>query len=682
MKLTIEQLSNSKNIAKLLAKEKLYEISREVLDGYRIDEDSRESWRSNIAEATDLAMQVMDEKSFPWEGCSNIKYPLIAEAAIDYASRTGPEILRDDRIVKGKVTGLDPDSSKFRRSNRVCEFMSYDLMCKSPDWADGMDKLIQILPILGTVFKKTYYNEIERRICSDLCLPHNIVVNFGAQSLDAARRVTHILQFHKNDIISRQRGGIFLINDADDKPIDIDSLSPGVSTDGNVVAYDDVDPELQFLEQHCYIDLDEDGYREPYIVTLHKDSGIVFRIKARFRSVEYNNTGKVIRIIPIQYFTDYHFIRSFNGGYYSIGFGVLLLPLNKSINTVFNMLIDSGTLNTVQGGIIGSGIRLKNGELKFRMGRWQNVALAAGEDIAKNIFPWPTKEPSQTLFQLLGLLIQIGKEFTASTDIMNGSQPAQNVASNTVSQLIEQGSKTHTNINKRVYRSATSEFQKIYYLNATYLQDEIYKRVLDDPEADVKKDFELDTLDIYPVADPTLSTESQRMLKAMTVQQFQTVDRRQAELYAVETMQLDKATIEKLFPDQANQPPSPEMVKMQTEIQKIQAEIVNISAQATLKSQEIQIMMRKSVQDIKFSNAQIEYYAALVFQIQQNAQHNLRKDMITNEKMQNQEGLKQVMAQHKMQIDNHGEALKEVELAHEIVASKEDKKVKEPKNDK
>lgn len=674
-KLKLEDLKRAKNIVPLLDSETLAEVAREVIRGYDIDEDSRTTWRSNISEATDLAMQVMEDKDFPWEGASNIKYPLIAEAAIDFASRAGPEILKDGRIVKGRTVGADPDGTKWERSERVSEYMSYDLTCKSPDWVEGTDKLLQILPILGTVFKKTYYNEIERRICSDLCLPHNIVVNFGAQSLDAARRVTHVLKFHKNDIISRQRKGLFITEDASGKEIDLCSLAPPVynaDTMGYQQPPDELDPELQFLEQQCFFDLDGDGYREPYVVTAHRESGIVFRIKARFQDIEYNSAGSVVRITPVQYFTDYHFIRSFDGGFYSIGFGILLLPLNKAINTLFNMLIDSGTLNTLQGGIIGSGIRLKNGELKFKMGRWQNVSLAAGEEIAKNIFPWPTKEPSSVLFQLLGMLIQIGKEFTSTTDVMQGNQPAQNVSSNTISQLIEQGSKTNTNINKRVYRSLTSEYRKIYYLNYMYLSNKDYQAVLDNPDAIVKQDFDLYSMDVYPVADPSLATETQRIMKATAMLSMTTANKREAELYLANTMQIDKDVIAKIFPEK--QDPQPEMLKMQAEMQKVQAEIANLSAQATLRSQEVQLMQLKFAQEQKFSDAQIQYYQALIWQIQQNAAHNLRKDMIVNDKMQRQEGLKQAIAQNKAELSAHAAALDEIKVAHEIVNNTDNNK--------
>lgn len=672
--LTIDELKKSVNVAELLSDDKLARIAGECVRGYDIDEDSRESWKSTVKDAMDIAMQVMEEKSFPWQNASNIKFPLITQASIDYASRTIPEIIQNEYIVKINVEGLDSDGAKYRRATRVADYISYDLVCRSPDWVEGMDKLLQILPVLGTVFKKTYYSDIERRNCSDLCSPDKICVNYGVQSLESARRVTHLLTFYQNDIITRQRKGIFLEKFDNGKPLEAKSLS----SNGEGIANDDCDKPLTFLEQHCWLDLDEDGYKEPYIVTLHKDSKQIFRIVSRFKSVELNKNNKVVQIVPEQYFTDYHFIRSPDGGFYSMGFGSLLLPLNNAINSLINMLIDSGTLNTVQGGIIGKGIRLKNGELQFKMGRWQYLDCASGDDISKQIFPWPTKEPSQTLFQLLGLLMQVGKDLTSSTDILNGKQPAQNVAGYTASQLIEQGTKVFIAINKRVYRSLKKEYQKLLELYSKHTSNKDYQNVLDDPEADTKTDFDLSDLNIYPIADPSLSTASQKISRAGMVQQLRTVDPREADIYFLESMQLDQSTIDRLLPKQdPNAPPPPDVQKVMAEIAQIQITGQNIQAQIALQAQKMQLDQVQMQQNIKESEARIANYAQLISKSQQDALHNLRKDGITTEKMQSQETIKAATLGHKIKIDDHEAALKEVQVAHEIAKTQGDLQIKE-----
>lgn len=662
IKLDIDKLKSHTNIAELLTRDELHCIAAEVVRGYEIDEESRSRWTDTVNEAMEIAMQIMEEKSFPWEGAANIKYPLITQASIDYASRTIPEILQNDKIVKCSVVGIDPDNTLYERSDRVSTFMSYDLMTRSPDWVEGTDKLLQILPVLGTVFKKTYYNELERRNCSDLCVPDKIVVNYGAQSLDSARRITHLLTFYKNDVISRQRKGIFLEEDSDGK--EIDPLCLPATTDPELIQ-DDQDRPLTFLEQHCYLDLDGDGYREPYIVTVHKETQQVFRIKARFKKVEKNARGKIIQIIPKQSFTDFHFIRSPDGGFYSMGFGSLLLPTNKAINSILNMLIDSGTLANLQGGFITKNVRLKNGEIKFKMGKYQ-VLECAGEDISKNILTIPTKEPSQTLLSLLGMLMQVGKDLSSTTDVLSGQQPAQNVASSTVAQLVEQGTKVFVAINKRLYRSLKKEYEKLYGLNSEHLSNDIYRNVLNDSSADVKKDFDEENLDICPAADPTLSSEAQRIYRAGMIQQLRTIDPREADKLFLQAMQVDKNLIEKLLPDNSNQPPSPQMLEAQAKIEKMQAEIGVMSAKATLDMQKLQMDQQMMIQNMKESEARIANYQALVFQAQQNALHNLRKDGITEQKMQAEEILKAQKIALEAQQNEHDRQMDVIKTAHEV----------------
>ncbi len=645
--LKLQDIQKSNNVAELLSREELYKIGSQVVKGYEIDEDSRADWRDITDQAMDIAKQVMQEKTWPWPKASNIKFPLITQASIDYASRTLPEVIQNDKVVKAIVTGNDPENKKYGRASRISQFMSYQLTIQSPDWVEGTDSLLQILPVMGTVFKKTYYSPIEKRCISELCVPDKIVVNYDTKSLESARRVTHKITLSTNDVRERQLRGLFLEEDSDGKALD-----PELLKDTDSQYNGDEDSELNFLEQCCYLDLDEDGYKEPYVVTVHKDTQQVFRIVARFRDIEYNKKDQVTRIVPIQYYTDFHFIKSPDGGFYSMGFGSLLLPLNKAINTLINQLIDSGTLNNTQGGLIGRGLRLKNGQIKFKMGEWQVLDAAGGDDINKNIFPWPTKEPSQTLYQLLGLLMQIGKDLSSTTDVLMGKQPAQNVASNTISQLVEQGTKVFVAINKRVYRSLRKEYQKIYYLNSKYLDQKTYMNVLDDPEANVKEDFALDDMDVLPVADPTVSTETQRVMRASIIQQLKTADPREADRLMLESMQLDKETIDRLLPPpDPNAPPPPDSQKTMAETEKLKAEVAKMAAEATLESERNTMEKEKLSKALQEAEARIQEAAARVWKMQQDALHNRNKDMIISSKMVNEQDRKTIELQHKMDID-------------------------------
>jgi len=635
--LTLKELKASNNIAELLDDSQLATIGQQVKRGYEIDEESRDEWLSIVNQAMDIAKQVMVKKSFPWENASNIKYPMIAQASIDYASRTLPEIIQNDKIVKAVVLGNDDDNSKYARANRVSKFMSYQLVDQHSDWEEGMDRLLHILPILGTVFKKTYYDETEKYNCSELCLPDKIVVNYNTQSMEMARRVTHCILLSDNDIIERQRRGMFL-------DIDMNLLSSDNT--------EDADAPKDFLEQHCYLDLDEDGYKEPYIVTVHKESSQVLRVVNRFKKIEKNNEGEVVRIEPEQYFTDFHFIKSPDGGFYSMGFGSLLLPINKAINSLINQLIDSGTLNNMQGGLIGRGLRLKNGQISFKMGQWQVLDAANGDDIRRSVFPWPTKEPSGTLFSLLSLLMQVGRDLSSTTDVLSGKQPAQNVASNTISQLVEQGTKVFVAINKRVYRSLKKEYRKLFRLNSKHLTQDEYSNILDDEAADVKKDFSLEGIDILPVADPTASTESQRLYRAGALQQLKTADPREVDRMFLEAMQLDVNIIKRLLPEKdPNAAPPPDVLKLMAETERLKAEVAKISAEATLAAESNTMEKLKLQQFMKESDARVEEGVARVWKMQQDALHNMKKTQITATKMQSEQQLKEVGLSHKMDVE-------------------------------
>lgn len=638
--LTLGQIKKSKNVAELLDKQELYQIGSEVYRGYEIDEASRTEWKAVVDEAMDIAKQVMTKKSFPWENASNIKFPLIAQASIDYASRTMPEIIQNDRIVKAVVVGKDPDNKKYEQAQRISTCMSYQLLEQSMGWVEGTDNLIQVLPILGTVFKKTYYDSIEKYNCSEFCVPDKIVVNHDTQSLEKARRITHCLTLYDNDILERQRSGVF----RDD--VELDALR-GQSN------IDDPDSGKEFLEQHCWYDLDDDGYKEPYVVTIHKATKEVMRIVHRFKEVRFNSSGEVIKIEPEHYFTDFHFIKSPDGGFYSMGFGSLLLPVNKAINSLINQLIDSGTLNNMQGGLIGRGLRMKNGQIRFEMNAWNVLDSASGDDIKKSVYPWPTKEPSATLYSLLGLLMQVGKDLSSTTEMLSGQQPAQNVASSVANQLIEQGTKVFVAINKRLYRSLKKEYKKLFDLNKKHLTQAEYSAILDDEQANVKQDFSsMDYMDVIPVADPTVSTETQRIARAGALFNLRTADPREADRLLLEAMQLDQEVIKRLLPDPDPQaPPPPDAQKTMAEVQKLQAEVAKISADATLSAETLQMERLKLQQFIQESQSRVEESLARVWKMQHDALHNMEKSAIVKAKMTSEQEMKGLELMHKVDND-------------------------------
>ena len=493
------------NIAEKLDKDKLHKIGANALEGYTLDKQSRMEWEKNSEEWTRLATQVREDKTFPWAKASNVKYPLLTTASMQFAARAYPSLVPSDgKIVKSKVIGKDPSGQKFELADRVSTYMSYQLMHEMQDWEEGMDKLLIMLPVVGTVFKKTYWDSVRKQIASDLVLPKNLVINYWARSIKDAERVSQIIEMSPRILKERQLNGTFL---------DVDlGTAPTPEGKQGAPAYDETTP-FTIIEQHTYLDLDDDDYPEPYVVTFHLESSKVLRIAARFDvdKIITNDKGKIVKIEPIEYFTKFGFIPNPDGSFYDLGFGVLLGPINESVNTLINQLIDSGTLNNLQSGFLGKGLKLRMGETKFTPGEWKAVN-STGDDLKKQIVPLPSKEPSSVLFQLMGSLISSGKELASVAEIFVGKMPGQNTPATTTMATIEQGMKVFTAVYKRIYRSLEEEFIKLFNLNATYLNPQTYQEVLGITVG--PQDFSQESYKICPGADPTAVSQTEKLLKA------------------------------------------------------------------------------------------------------------------------------------------------------------------------
>lgn len=644
----LDELKSSANIAELLSAEERAKIASSVIKGYDLDETSRAEWLDLVNKALEIAKQTVEAKNFPFENSANVKYPLITKGAIDYAARTYPELVQNNQVVKPAVVGNDPENQKYKKAQRVCAYMSYQLLHESTCWEDELDTLLHVFPIVGTVFKKTYYNPILKRPVSELCPPDKIIVNYNITSLEEARRITHRISLSTNDIVERIRSGLF-------RDVDVEEL---VSSENS---NDDIDPQIELLEQHCYLDLDEDGYKEPYIVIVHKPSGELLRVVNRFKEIHRNDKKEVVRINPIHFFTDFHFIRSADGGFYSMGLGTLLYHFNAAINTIVNQLLDAGTLNNSQGGFIGRGLRLKNTDLTLGLGEWKVVDTASGANLAQNIVPLPTKEPSPTLFELLRMLVEAGRDLISNTDILQGKGHTQNVAATTVLALAQQGMTVHNSITKRLYRALDKEFKKIFELNKKHLNNSEYVRVLDDPEANVKADFDIDARDLIPVANPNMASAVQRVNAAQAVMALPTVDAREASIQYLEALQIERSRIEKLMPEpDPNAPPPPDVQKTLAEIKKLQADAQSLMVEAQIAS-EAQMLesMRLEVQKME-AQVRADESAARIFKMKQDAIQNAAKVELAGAKADAQTRLAEFDQLHKKEKD-------EIELSLDTV---------------
>jgi chaperonin GroES len=499
----------------------LEEIGDRVCEDFDTDDASRENWLKRNKEWMKLATQVVEKKMFPWEGAANVKYPLLTTAAIQFGSRAYPALIPSFDIVKAKVLGPDPDGKLTDVANTLSTHMSYQILYEMDGWEEDLDVLCFVLPIVGVVFKKTYYSEKEKKNVSELVSAKDLVVNYYTKSLKKAARYTHVLYYTANEIKECQNYGQFLEYDEPFGPGmgDDFGMTENATSGTQSVGAEDDDTPRKILEQYRRIDLDDDDYKEPYIVTVDYETRQVLRITPNFRSdgVEKKD-DKVLCIKPCDWFTKFGFIPNPDGGFYDLGFGLLLGGINESVNTLTNQILDSGTINNMQAGFLAKGLRLTERDLKFKVGEWK-VVNALGDDLRKSIVPLPSNPPSPVLFQLLGTLAQAGKELASVAEIFTGKMPGQNTPAATTMATIEQGLKVFTSIYKRIYRSMQQEFMKLYELNRLYMpSDQTIKFVMDvngkSGSYSVSKfDYQGMKVKIMPAADPNMVSETQKLMK-------------------------------------------------------------------------------------------------------------------------------------------------------------------------
>ena len=619
----INELVYEPNIANLLSKEDLETIGVQVVRDFDNDLLSRSSWEKRTEASLKLALQVAENKNFPWANASNVKFPLITIAALQYHARSYPVLIDSDLPVKCRVVGEDKDGLRALRASRVEQHMSYQLLEEDEDWESEMDKVLITQPIIGCAFKKSYFDPIRKHNISENVLAKDLVVNYWTKSLETASRVTHILQMTKNEIYERTARGLWLEDVSEGRPQQYSSVAMG---NGLQTLQDkaqglqppepnDSSTPIEMLEQHCHIDFDGDGYAEPYIVYVRRDNKKVARIVARYttKDIELNESGVVLSIKAEQYFTKYPFIPSPDGGFYDLGFGVLLGPLNESINTIINQLVDAGTMANTAGGFLSRGIKLRGGNYTFNPMEWKHVDTT-GDDLRKGIVPLPVREPSQVMFTLLNLLINYGERIGGSVDILSGQNPGQNTPAETTRTMAEQGMKIFNGIFKRTHRSLKQEFRKLYRLNQIFVSENTpYVSDSNGSGIVLATDYEGPVTDVMPTSDPSITSDAQRVSQASAIASrvaatpglYNRYEAEYAFLKALKVTNIDKLLPDPNGPNAIQPPPNP---KLQIEQMKLQAK--QASDQLTMK-----VALLKLMGEAELNQAQIQKLEAEIEEI-------------------------------------------------------------------
>lgn len=526
-------LAHKGNLAELLTEPELTAIGQRVVGDAEIDDGSRGDWIKLYDRSLDVAMQVRKAKNRPWVGASNVMYPLLTTASIQFQARAYPVIVDGSNLVKGRVLGPDPDGTKRERADRMGQHMTWQLLYRMPGWEEETDKLLLMLPITGCVFRKTYYDPIENANRSEIVSGEDFIINYWAKSIETAPRYTHVLHYYPYEVREKIASGQWLEVPYDDS---------GEDTDG-----DDDQALGDYYEQHRCIDLDGDGYPEHYVVTSTKE-GKIARIVPCFGpdcvTIDLNGEMvkldevfermgvdvamlpdvadllgglKVVKIERRQYFTKYSFIPAPDGSFYDIGFGTLLDDISQTINTTLNQMIDAGSLQNAGGGFLGSGVQVRGGNFAWKLGEWKRVD-AGGGPLRDSIVPMPAPGPSPVLFSLLDLLIGAAKEITSVQDVVTGEANANQPATTTLA-LIEQAQKVMTGIFKRIHRAFGQELRILRTLNRDYLDDEEYFQLNDSDDAVQigRADYEDRDLDVIPVSDPGQVSDMQKMARSQAM---------------------------------------------------------------------------------------------------------------------------------------------------------------------
>ena len=680
-KLELDFLIRSPNIAKDLPKDVCDAIGMAVVEGYDRDLSSRGEWEERNVLGMKLALQVVEQKSFPWEGCSNIKFPLITVAALQFLARISL-MTKGKNLVKLDVVGADPLGHRAMQATRIANHIDMQLTEQDVNWLDDDEKCKLACAILGTAFKKTYNDSVEGIEISEYVPAQNFVVDYYCKNLDKATRATHLILMTNNDLQERMRRGVFLEQDQAD-------ITPAATTaegrleqaakeaEGTSKPQDDPNTPYPMLEQYTWIDLDGDGYAEPYIVTVRRDTKQLWRIVARYfdegdvirrndntvrlleqqltrisddiqkaeedakkppeegkpaldhskilaaLAKEQSETEKridgleraadnhIIRITPQCYFTKYSFIPSPDGGFYDYGLGALLGPTNAAVNTTLNQLTDSGTMQNLGGGFLGRGVKMKGGTQAFAPGEWKTVD-STGADLKANIVPLPTSQPSNVLFELLGLLIGYAEKISGATDIMTGVSPGQNTPAETSRNTIEQGMMLFSGIYNRMYRSFRSEVRKIYADNRLYFKQSPHFLRLTQSEAAIvaPDDYDNPNFILNPAASPEATSTSQRRAKAQNTLQLAMTPNSGMDVYLAKRKFLEaweEEDIDRLLPDPKGKnaiqaQPNPKMLELQQKQKEhedsVQISIIELKQQAALNQARIAELQSKAAKEM------------------------------------------------------------------------------------
>ena len=578
---SVNQLVRMPNIADVMLEDDVNKLGQHCLAGFVQDKTSRAEWESWYAEAMKLALQLKETKTFPWPNASNVKFPLITIACLYFHAKAYPAIINDQHIVKCKPIGVNTTQEYLDRCTRVSSHMSYQLL-EETDWEETTDRGLIILPLLGTIIKKTYFNTQTKTRTSELISPEFFVVDYYTTDLAHCRRTSEMFTIHKNDARNRVLTGRWLdVFTTQATP----TTGPveAVKQEGSMTTPNTSGDYYPMIEQNLWLDLDKDGYQEPYVAIFRQDTGQLARLVARWfpQDVARNDAKQIVNIRAYNAYTKIPFIPSPDGSFYELGFGRLLGPVNESIDSLINQLIDAGTMSNLGGGFLGRGAKIKGGDNTFKPFEWKRVD-STGDDLRKSIVELTIREPSRVLLELLTFLVSYGQQVAGATDPQVGENPGQNTPAEVMRIMNENGRQVYSAIYKRIWRGFKEEFKKFYKLNSLYPSSMEYEDRQSGRWFNVdKRDYSYPDSGIVPAADPSMVSSADKQRQALMVHQVvsstpggDTMEAARGVLVAFSVQEVDKylppATLPDGSPNPAAKqpPPDPKLLKVELDAKK------------------------------------------------------------------------------------------------------------------
>ena len=500
-------LEQDANLADVVDERLLMDLGSELIGLYEEDKESRQDWENSYAEGLKLLGLKYEERDEPFRGSSGVTHPVIAEAVTQFQAQAYKELLPASGPVRTQIIGaISPEVEA--QSQRVQDYMNYQIMHNMQEFDPELDRLLFYLPLAGSAFKKIYFDETLDRAVSKFIPADDLVVPYNATDLYSAARVTHVVRMAENEVKKLQAGGFY--RDIPLQPYELDDELREKEREISGISKTSVDNDCTLIEMHTNIDLEgyehtdpleglPTGIKIPYIVTIDLESQKILSIRRNWKEGdEYYK--------KLEYFAHYKFLPGL--GFYGFGLLHMIGGLGRSATSILRQLIDAGTLANLPAGFKARGIRIREPDEPLSPGEFRDIDVPGGA-LKDSILPLPYKEPSQTLMQLLGFVVDAGRRFAAIADLQVGDGN-QSAAVGTTIALLEKGSKVMSAIHKRMHYAQKQEFTMLAKVFAESMPP-MYPYNIWGAEAFVKQmDFD-DRVDILPVSDPNIFSMSQRL---------------------------------------------------------------------------------------------------------------------------------------------------------------------------